>query len=245
MSNFEFDSDEEVASGALPLDDPSEENLSPSRSESEPPEDPDEFIIGGQAYPREAVEDKMERWDKMEAAHTRRSQEVAEARREMARREAILQEREERLERGAAGYGEEETDVASEILKRLSRMEQRFETGDRASQERQEMEAAVASQLGRPLADRDELMEFMGRNELRPDQAPFAYSALYGQRVGETVGEQRARHRLELPVMGSNGPHGVSPGFTGHGEVPQRERPDVGNLSWEELERHATEDPRI
>jgi hypothetical protein len=247
MSDSQFPTDEEIAE-ALPSEpsDGDDGDLSGMGSEGVPPELPDEYTIGDQVFSREAVEDRMTRWDRMEGAHTRRSQELADERRRLAEREEALARREAELST-SRGHADDDDDPVNQILTRLERIENREVHRDESRERAERKKAAIMQHSGRPLFNYDQIEEYCDRNGLDPEKhSGIAYNALYDRRVGESIGEQNARHRIAIPVMGST-PSGMSPGFTRLGEVPQRggsQRP-VEETSWEELDQMSVADEDI
>ena len=231
---------------------PSVEDENPSVEDA--PRLPDELEIGGRAFRREEVEDVLENfgtWREMQAAHTRRSQAVADERRELERLREEMSMKTEQVANERSSYGDDDSDDLvnrllqgqSEIQKRLDAQEQRYNQSMAEVQRENEMEGAMDKLRGKPNFDEREVRDYMETYNLGPSQAGVAYQAVAGYRVGQEYGEKMAASRYRAPVMGST-PGGVSPGFTSPQEaVPQR--PKVGDTSWEDFERMAVDDDGI
>lgn len=249
MSDTQFPTDEPTGA---PSPTPSVEEANPSQATDTTPSLPDEIEIGGQMFSREEVEGTIEDWGKMQAAHTQRSQEVAEQRRALEQREAEIARRESEMSNGRSNQVEDEDpDLAQQLLGEIreikgaqTRMEERYSQSMAQVERQSDMEKAVGAFKGKPLFNDEEMHTFMDSNSMGPEQAGVAYQALYGRRIGQSVGETLAASRRVEPVMGSTGPTGVSPGFTSVQDAPTPPVP-VSDTSWEEFERQAAEDPGI
>lgn len=197
----------------------------------------------------------MGSWRDMQAAHTQRSQAVAEERRVLEAREADLVRREAALQSGVpAQEGLTDDDPFAvlargqqQINDRLDSMEQRQQEAAAAVQQEHATLQAVQGFQGKPFYDatlEGEMLEYMDANNLAPEQAHVAYSALTGYRAGMSIGEQNAMARqASVPVMGSTGAPGVSPEIT---DLSQVQPPmDPGQTSWQSLEEQAASDEGV
>lgn len=248
MSDSQFPTDEEVAANVPDL--PSVEDASPSQDESQ--ELPDEWEYDGRKFSREEVEGVLENfgnWQEMQAAHTRRSQELAENRREADR---IREEYEAKLAEIQAGRSNQpdysdEPDVANQILEEMKQIHKRLDTQDKRYndamadvQKEDAWEKSLNPLRKYPLFDENQIRSTAESRGLGPESADLLYQALVGHRLGEMKGEASAASRYRVPVLGSTGPGGASLGMAD--TTPQV---PISQTSWEDLENQAYEDPGV
>lgn len=223
--------------------------------------------IDGREYPVDEVKEWMQGGLRQQD-YTRKTQALAEERRELERqREDLERQREEMLRMGSQGRDDtgldvgfdETTDDVEVLNRRLAALDQKITKvvsgWERKEQEelaaREEAEAqrrldeGLSKLENRPFFDRREVAQFMLNAGLRPGQEEVAYRALYGDRIGRKIGELAATSRgaSARPVMGT-GQTAISPGFTHPMEVPGAGE-DLRNLTPAQLRDLAMNDPEL
>lgn len=237
-----------MSESQLPTDEPtpSVEDANPSTPQEDVPS-LDEVEIGGLKVPLEEVN---QTWGKMQAAHTQRSQALADERRDLERqREEFEAQRNSQPSRSSRSEDDDDDPVSkllegqNKLLGRMDAWEQRQQDSMAKLELEESKLAAVQSYRNKPLYDEDAMLTYMEQNGLNPNQANVAYNALTGFRAGMSVGEQQAAARRAVPVMGSSGSPGVSPEITSPRDVIPA--PAVGSQSWQDLDELAAGDDSI
>jgi|TARA_Y100000310_G_scaffold233644_1_gene236535 hypothetical protein len=190
--------------------------------------------------------------------YTRKTQALADRRREVEGKEEELRLWEEELRRKQEHqpslpaqedeWGEEEetdgmTSLRGEIAElrtMISDNHQREEQKRVQEEADRELESALGDLDGKPYFDRAEVLTYMHERGMSdPAQAEVAYQAINGVRVGKHLGERAAAERGgTAPTVMGTGQSATSPGFTTPTEVPGV-RGGVSEMSWDDLKRNA------
>ena len=230
-------------------DDPSGVPTPEEASTEAASDDVTEFTIGEKTYNLDEIKDVIEHhgtWNDMQAAHTQRSQALADERRAFEKEREEWQSRRQQQPQQA----DEDDDVVSrlvhtnqEILKRLDQQDQRDNDAVAQAQREDQMESSMAPYRNKPLFDEAVIRTYLDNNGLDHRHVGVAYNALFGYRLGESVGETKASNRYRAPVLGST-PSGISPGWTSPSDAPAA-RPSISETSWQDIERAAAEDQQV
>jgi len=257
MSDSQFSLDQPVYPGAraaLHGNEATEETEPAGDAPTETPDTSEKIEIQGKSYSAEEIEEALH-GGLRQADYTRKTQEIAEMRRELEARERALEERE-------SSWDEEEpsepvrTDYDDPFERRFSSMEDKLNklyerneaqaARERAEQEQmkevEQLQAEVDRYAARPLFNREVVLKYMVDNNLGVGQVGVAYQALYGGDLGRSLGEVEAMKRLGgLTPLGA-GRTSVSPGFTHPNEAPGAEV-DFHGMSLADVTRAALADP--
>lgn len=218
-----------------------------------PPSPESKYEVLGKEYTRAELEEAI-RGGMKTADYTRKTQELAEQRREF---EEWAEEQRAALEAERAAAPRTSADEDDPWVQRFSRLESMVETVHKSLAQRQADEAeeakikaqmnsieqAIGAISNYPGFDRAQILQTMhayGMNT--PEQVEAAYKIIAGPKIERALAEREAAARgATAPgVMGSNG-IAMTPPFSSAQEAAPSF--DPGKLSWQELAKMAMEDP--
>jgi hypothetical protein len=213
----------------------------------------DTFDWNGEKYDKDSVMEVVSNfgnWKNAQASITRRNQQDAEQRREVERLKAEYEEKIAGLQDRNTVSTQEDYDDVTRIENRLNSIEGMIrpfvEEQARARQELQRESAydqALAPFANKPLANLNEMRQYLESKNLGPEYAEDAYIRLYGYDLGQMRGSMEAKQRQAAPVLGSTG-YGASTGWTSPSDARGSQRP-MSETSVEDLVRQALNDPDI
>jgi hypothetical protein len=244
--NSERETPPEEATGAPPAESASTEAQSPKTIEIQGKEYTEDQLRG-------FVEGSMRQQD-----YTRKTQELAEMRRQMEEERATFEaERAELAEQySQQTHNEEYQDPSDARLQKLasqmSKLTEAFEKREARDQEtlrrfeaEESLEAALDHYKEAPFFNREEMKQWIQIKGLSADQVDVAYNSLYGAKLGEQYGHMKAvQHGASTPPVMGAGPSAISPGFTHPSEVPGGTE-DYSKYSMRDLAKLAAQDPDI
>jgi hypothetical protein len=204
---------------------------------------------------REAAQNVEEMKRRLQADYTRKTQSVADQRRELEAMKAELE-----LARSQANHKDPADwsqineyvpglgDTLASVTRELAELKQttgQLYSGNKATLEAMARDDAWNEAL-RPFVDDksanlDEIKAFCEDRNLGPENADLAYRALHGERLGREAILKANRNANAQPPMkgGSVGIQGSVPQ-----EVARPRASDVSKMSWQEIRNSARNDPR-
>lgn len=229
----------------------------------ETPSTDDRILIGEKEYTAAEIEDVFTRRDSLQADYTRKTQALAEQRRQLE------EERREVEEMKARFSGSQATDAngdpfnaisegidpnLGQVLRRLderiSHLNTAIESREKQAQREAEEDAALEANLDRlssePGFERERVLRYALNNALdmtNPAHARVAYEGATGFTLGRALGERAAVERgAGVPAPMGASPSSISPGFTHPSEIS---RGPIEDQSWNDLARAAQNDPEV